>query len=138
MNVSHIVTYDVERVDGFPLDYLVIAGGGGGGSGQAPGGGGAGGYLNGTLNIPANGTVYNVTVGDGGATENDGYNGGDSSFGDVVSKGGGGGAFYYNDGKDGGSGGGGGMWDYPKNRGRAIIMNRTLRSLECRLLLCDL
>ena len=130
MKVFHAIIYDVGIVNGYPLDYLVVAGGGGGGGGnQAPGGGGAGGYLNGTLNIPANGTVYNVTVGDGGLVgDKNGYNGGDSSFHDVRSKGGGGGSYYTNGGNDGGSGGGGGMWE--SDPGRAIIMNRTLRSLE--------
>ena len=107
----------------------MVAGGGGGGNGQPPGGGGAGGYLNGTLNVLANGTVYSVTVGDGGAVgDKMGYDGGDSSFHDVVAKGGGGGAFYYSKGKDGGSGGGGGFW--VRKSGRSIIMNRVLRSLE--------
>ena len=69
--------------------------------------------MNGTLDIAADGTVYTVTVGNGGAkgdsgTNYDGYNGGDSSFDDVVATGGGGGGEYMSIGKDGGSGGGGG------------------------------
>ena len=70
--------------------------------------------MNGTLDIPANGTVYTVTVGNGGAkgdsgSSYDGYNGGDSSFGDdVVATGGGGGGTWYRKGHNGGSGGGGG------------------------------
>ena len=68
--------------------------------------------MNGTLDISANGTVYSITVGNGGAVGESspfhGFNGQDSSFGNViVAKGGGGGSIW--GGRSGGSGGGGGV-----------------------------
>lgn len=93
------------------VDALIVAGGGGGAN---SGGGGAGGLIY-TQSISVNDQNYNITVGDGGASngeDNAGSNGGDSSaFGLIAIGGGGGGAARFNegnehDGKNGGSGGG--------------------------------
>ena len=65
--------------------------------------------MNETLDVYGNGTVYIVTVGNGGAEGSTyGADGGSSSFGYVLAVGGGGGGHYYTVGKSGGSGGGGG------------------------------
>ena len=65
--------------------------------------------MNGTLDISADGTEYTITVGSGGASQNNGL---DSSFGSAVVAIGGGAARSFNQaGNNGGSGGGGGGWD---------------------------
>jgi PKD repeat protein len=97
------------------VSYLVVAGGGGGGSrtgNGGSGGGGGGGVLNGTYAVTP-GTLYAITVGNGGTA---GQKGGNSSFANTTPTNGinangggyggaGGGA---NNGGPGGSGGGGG------------------------------
>jgi hypothetical protein len=86
------------------IDYLVVAGGGGGGDGFAAGGGGGGGYLTGTSFAITPGTLYNVTVGSGGAGATSGNN---SVFSSITSIGGGrGGGSFNNNAASGGSGGG--------------------------------
>jgi len=103
----------------YSADFLVIAGGGSGGSGtgigsRMGGGGGAGGFLTSTQTI-SGGSVYTVTVGDGGAavSGNKGNNGvnsvvSGSGITTITSIGGGGGGSSPSlDGQDGGSGGGG-------------------------------
>jgi len=94
--------------------YLVVAGGGGGAS--LFGGGGAGGFREGKQNISS--SLYNVTVGAGGAgglepTGSDstkhGFDGSYSLFDSIQSAGGGGGG-NARVGANGGSGGGGGDW----------------------------
>ena len=114
------------------VDYLVVAGGGGGGSGTLAagygpggytimpnylypprgngGGGGGGGVAIGYKKSIKRGESVNVTVGQGGAggvSNNVGRNGGNSSFGDIVTIGGGGGAGTNGAGQPGASGGGG-------------------------------
>jgi len=105
------------------IEFLVIAGGGGGGYGNG-GGGGAGGLRTNDPNVPSpmkvTSTVtlsegtYNITVGDGGVSDNNPYDdriGGNSSIGSlVVASGGGGGGPWSPSSEepkgDGGSGGG--------------------------------
>ena len=120
-----------KAVQGYDVDFLVIAGGGAGGAQFRAGGGGAGGYRN-SFNSEASGgggssetallmvpgTVYTVTVGDGGAgNTNTGVAGlggpGTASsitgtdITDITTVGGGGGAAYQtNNAASGGSGGG--------------------------------
>jgi len=99
----------------YSADMLVIAGGGGGGANG--GGGGAGGYRTSTQNLNI-GSVYTVTVGDGGAAgassaPNPGVVGSDSSISGtglttITSAGGGFGGGNDKGGGHGGSGGGGG------------------------------
>ena len=73
--------------------------------------------MEGTLDISADGTEYTITVGSGGASENNGL---DSSFGSaVVAIGGGAARSPSQAGNDGGSGGGGGS-------SRAGNLNTTL------------
>jgi hypothetical protein len=114
----------LETPQPYDIDFLVVAGGGSGG-GWTGGGGGAGGYRTSTQTI-SNGTVYTVTVGDGGASINNGgatpsygNNGSTSSISGsglttITSAGGGGGGGYNpggagdGAGRAGGSGGGGG------------------------------
>ena len=95
---------------GFSLDYLVVAGGGGASGGTYNGqGGGGGGYLTGTLSISI-GNSHTLTVGDGGASTNNGAgtNGDNSVFSSIISPGGGGGgAGSASTGGNGGSGGAG-------------------------------
>jgi len=100
---------------------LVIAGGGSGatastaGDSEGAAGGGAGGYRTSSLGLSP-GSVYTVTVGDGGATVtgsntigNDGSNSSISGTGvSITSTGGGGGGNSATVGRNGGSGGGGG------------------------------
>jgi hypothetical protein len=90
--------------------YLVVAGGGGGGEQQASvtngGGGGAGGFLTGSATFIV-GSVYTVTVGAGGAVNN---NGSDSILVGIATAIGGGfgaGVTAARAGGNGGSGGGG-------------------------------
>lgn len=76
------------------IDVLIVAGGGGGGGGYYSGGAGAGGLVFGP-NVPITAGTYTVTVGAGGAgsagpgVNNDGVNGGNSSFDSVTALGGG-------------------------------------------------
>lgn len=102
------------------VDYLVVGGGGSGGTdvntGGGNGGGGAGGFLTGTLSIPAGTSSYSVTVGAGGAARTAqslvGFAGGNSIFGSMIAVGGGGGGGYPSRAGNpttGGSGGGAGM-----------------------------
>lgn len=85
----------------YVVDYAVVAGGGGGGG--VGGGGGGGGVRRGTLRLIP-GTVYNITVGAGGAQSGKGN---DSSFASVTSSGGGlGGSSSTQAGGTGGCGGG--------------------------------
>ena len=57
-----------QETELYSAEYLIVAGGGGGawGNGGVGGGGGAGGLLAGSTDVYA-GTVYNITVGTGGA-----------------------------------------------------------------------
>jgi hypothetical protein len=91
---------------GGEVEFLVVAGGGGGSNTLYCGGGGAGGMLTGTLDLPSG--TYTITVGEGGATGENGADGSDSEFHTQLANGGGGGATYDVNGRDGGSGGGGG------------------------------
>ena len=123
------VTYETQPSP-YSVDFLVIAGGGGGGaqSSYGGGGGGAGGYRASYNNETSGGggssesaltfspgTVYTITVGNGGAGGANNYNGTagqDSSIAgsditNVVSAGYGFGASQSNTGGSGGSGGGG-------------------------------
>ena len=108
------------------VDYLVVAGGGGGGGNEGAGGGagglrtsygsttGGGGSAEASLSLLAS-TNYTVTIG-GGGNGNDyspwtkGYNGSNSVFSTITSRGGGGGGTGITTimkiGNDGGSGGG--------------------------------
>lgn len=91
------------------VDYLVVAGGGAGG-GTYGSGGGAGGLLIGSTPV-AVGSAITVTIGAGGAGvgNNNGNNGANSVFGNIVAVGGGYGvAGYGNQAGSGGSGGGSG------------------------------
>ena len=84
------------------VEYLVVGGGGGSGGGfdySGGGGGGGGMVLTGHLDVTP-GTVYNITVGDGGeggtsirspVSETDGSSGGNSVFASIEALGGGGG-----------------------------------------------
>ena len=106
----------------YSADFLVIAGGGGGGSGYYSGGAGAGGYRYLTGQTFGAGTVYTITVGNGGAGSTNqtvvGTNGSNSLISGsgittITSAGGGGGGSRNNSsggasakGQDGGSGGG--------------------------------
>jgi len=120
----------LETPQTYSADFLVIAGGGGGGYDRG-GGGGAGGYRSSYNSEPSGGggssetalsftpgTVYTITVGDGGAgstsTGSKGTSGNDSSISGsglttITSSGGGGGGTGQpgvRQGLDGGSGGG--------------------------------
>jgi hypothetical protein len=104
-------------------DYLVVAGGGGGSTGGGGAGGlrstvtatGGGGSLESALSLALN-TAYTVTVGAGGAGNDqsnvpggtNAANGSNSVFSTITSTGGGGGAANKNVGSTGGSGGGSG------------------------------
>ena len=114
----------LETPQTYSADFLVIAGGGGGGFDDG-GGGGAGGYRTSTQSISP-GTVYTITVGDGGAGASsvaNGTNGSDSSISgsditDITSAGGGGGASdTISAANNGGSGGGGGGKGAPYSGG---------------------
>ena len=100
-----------QGIQGYNIEYLVVAGGGGGGW---RGGGGAGGYRTDPAFFIENGSTYTVTVGNGGtaSSANDGIQGatgGNSVFGSITSLGGGGGGGSNSVGLVGGSGGGGGI-----------------------------
>ena len=96
-------------------DVLVVAGGGGGGSSLSHntyrgGGGGAGGLVFRPNYDISSESVMNIVVGDGGGvgSHQDGEDGGNSVFDNLIALGGGGGGGPHpNPGKDGGSGGGG-------------------------------
>jgi len=112
----------LETSQYYPADFLVVAGGGGGGSGYYAGGAGAGGYRYLTGQTFGVGTVYTITVGDGGAGSTSetahGIKGSNSSISGtglttITSTGGGGGGSRNSangggnaEGQDGGSGGG--------------------------------
>ena len=113
---------DALEPPSYSASILVVAGGGAGGgdpaSGGSGGGGGAGGFRTSTQNL-AIGSVYTITVGDGGASSrNVGADGSNSSISGnnittITSAGGGGGGSANNSfspaaGRNGGSGGGGG------------------------------
>ena len=103
----------------YSADFLVVAGGGAGGGnvgGDGAGGGGAGGYRTSTQSLSP-GSVYTVTVGDGGTSDgtNIGTSGSSSSISGsgittITSAGGGAGGAGQStfDGLSGGSGGGAG------------------------------
>ena len=132
----------LETPQSYSASFLVIAGGGSGGSGttspnyRTGGGGGAGGYRS-SFNSETSGgggsaesaltltpgTVYTITIGQGGAGSTSiGNVGGDttlagSNITDIVSAGGGYGANWTNTGGAGGSGGGGGGDTNPRAGG---------------------
>ncbi len=132
----------LETPQAYSASFLVIAGGGSGGSGttspnyRTGGGGGAGGYRS-SFNSETSGgggsaesaltltpgTVYTITIGQGGAGSTSiGNVGGDttlsgSNITDIVSAGGGYGANWTNTGGAGGSGGGGGGDTNPRAGG---------------------
>ena len=89
-------------------DFLVVAGGGGGGTGVG-GGGGGGGFRTASSQTLNGGTVYTITVGDGGASGVSGSNSSISGSGltTITSAGGGRGGSIGGAGSAGGSGGGG-------------------------------
>ncbi len=92
------------------VNLLAIGGGAGGGS-ACGGGGGAGQVVATTYTVPGSVTVTIGAAGNGGATgENNGVNGGNTSFGTVTALGGGGGGagVVPNAGDAGACGGGGG------------------------------
>ena len=79
--------------------------------------------MEGTLDISADGTEYTITVGSGGASQNNGL---DSSFGSaVVAIGGGAARSYDQAGNNGGSGGGGGSYlnSYAGNLNTTLLQN---------------
>jgi hypothetical protein len=94
------------------IEILLIGGGGGGGASIA-GGGGGGGFVYKSNYVVASNTNYIINVGSGGTGDTNpqnspvGMNGGNSSFGSLISHGGGGGGEYRGgeNGKDGASGG---------------------------------
>jgi Concanavalin A-like lectin/glucanases superfamily len=99
-----------------PINVLLVGAGGGGG-GNAGAGGGAGGVIN-VLATIAQGTVYSVTIGNGGVGGSgtapfSGTNGGNTVFNGLTALGGGAGGAYNTaistsvNGASGGSGGGG-------------------------------
>ncbi len=91
----------------YTINYLVVAGGGGGGD-RNGGGGGAGGLISGSDSVIPS-TAYTITIGAGGAkNDNDGS---DSSLGSIATATGGGAGSFGVDAdaaNTGGSGGGGG------------------------------
>ena len=103
------------------VEYLVVAGGGSGGTSTGGAGGGAGGYRSSVGGESSGGSsqtenklkfingTYLVTVGAGGAGDNNGAgaSGSNSSLGNIISVGGGSGGGYGVSGFNGGSGGGG-------------------------------
>jgi|MDSZ01.1.fsa_nt_gb hypothetical protein len=98
----------LETPQAYSVDMLVIAGGGGGANDDG-GGGGAGGYRTSTQNMSP-GTVYTITIGDGGSANGSGSDTSISGSGltTITSTGGGVGGTPGNAGGNGGSGGGGG------------------------------
>lgn len=105
-NGTFVWTGDTRNVT-----YLVIGGGGSGGK-AIGGGGGAGGYRT-AENFTVSAGSFNITIGDGGASQTvavtPGFNGGNSTFSTVISQGGGGGGAVNLAAGDGGSGGGEGQ-----------------------------
>ena len=100
VGTSYFIPGESETVD------VLIVGGGGGGGITIGGGGGGGGVIYLPSVRLSGGMTYNITVGDGGAGQN---NGNPSSFNEAIAGGGGaGGAFNlsYSNGFAGGSGGG--------------------------------
>jgi len=106
VSASNYGTVSLDPIT-YSADILVVAGGGSGGQ-SVGGGGGAGGFRTSTQTLNG-GTVYTITVGDGGS----GVSGSDSSISGsglttITSAGGGvGGNFQGGAGSAGGSGGGG-------------------------------
>ena len=90
-----------DQTASYSVDYLVVAGGAGGGS--SGGGGGAGGFQSSNMIVDPT-SSYTITVGAGGAVDNNGSN---SVFASVTSIGGGKGGPNGSPGSSGGSGGGG-------------------------------
>jgi len=107
----------LETPQAYSVDMLVIAGGGGGGNDDGAGGG-AGGYRTSTQNMSP-GTVYTVTIGDGGSANGDGSDTSISGSGltTITSTGGGRGGTPGSTGGSGGSGGGGGSNSPPHSGG---------------------
>jgi len=109
VNYDHVITFNNDTL----CDILIVGGGGGGGkyvSGNYElGGGGAGAYLF-VSSVLLNGT-YNITVGDGGAVNNKGFDSIIKKNGiDIYRCEGGGLGGYAGAGGNGGSGGGG-QWN---------------------------
>ena len=121
----------IPVTDPYNIEYLSIAGGGGGGY-QDGGGGGAGGFLSGSLDAVAIGTVLTVTIGGGAAggakspyAVNSGTNSSieGSGISTVTSIGGGGGSSDNNTtpAEDGGSGGGGASGNGTRSGGSGTV-----------------
>ena len=121
--VAHVFTSGdtLTLTSGGEVEYLIVGGGGGGGGSHQGGGGGAGGFLAGTVALPAG--TYTVTVGNGGNGRFQGSgisSGGNSSIGAsaIVAYGGG-----YGGGEGlnaaNGASGGGGAWSGAKGTGWA-------------------
>jgi hypothetical protein len=118
----------LETPQSYSADFLVVAGGAAGASGNTGGGGGAGGFRTSTQTL-IGGTVYTITVGDGGAAVTGsgpsaivGTSGSNSSISGsglttITSAGGGGGGIFGSPGGAGGSGGGAGPTDSPSTFG---------------------
>ena len=118
----------LETPQPYSADFLVVAGGAAGASGNTGGGGGAGGFRTSTQTLTG-GTVYTITVGDGGAAVTGsggsalvGTSGSNSSISGsglttITSAGGGGGGIFGSPGGAGGSGGGAGPTDSPSTFG---------------------
>ena len=122
-SASNYGTQSIDSIS-YSADFLVIAGGGSGNQG----GGGAGGYRTSTQTLNG-GTVYTITVGDGGVCTSSSVNtaGSNSSISGsgittITSAGGGKGGYnilYGPAGGSGGSGGGGGNSDINSDSGGA-------------------
>jgi hypothetical protein len=104
-------TFAVASIGTEPTARFIMVGGGGAGAARHGGGGGAGGFIEGALTLtPGN---YTVVVGAGGAgkfADQQGNDGGNTTFNGLTSLGGGGGGSWDNgqrNGRPGGSGGGG-------------------------------
>ncbi len=101
-------TFTFKKLISFPVTYMVVAGGAAAG-GRHSGGGGAGQVTYNTAYTMST-SIFNVTVGAGGAAvygEAGGANGSDSVFLEVAKGGGGSGSYPSTNGIAGGSGGGG-------------------------------
>jgi hypothetical protein len=95
------------------IDYVVVAAGGGGGSGNGGAGGGAGGYIQNLGVLVTPGATYSLTIGAGGAVNNNGSN--STGFGQTSNGGGTGGpqgGSAGNGGSGGGAAGAGGAGTY--------------------------
>lgn len=104
------------------IQVLVVGGGGGGGA-DGGGGGGGGGVVYNSNFVTTPGTVYNITIGAGGASINStaaiGNSGGNTIFGTITAIGGGGGGNNHNTSaaRNGGNGGGRGAPGTPNVSG---------------------